>query len=114
MIIGNVQRQKNSPEMNGNVVERNRNRSDIKGSFFCRRSYTVMGTRGFFYRASVYKNNESNDTHSLSASATVHLYCAVEKRQMSANCLTVTLIFLTVRLLLFAMCTLTAMFSPWW
>lgn len=28
-------------------------------------------------------------THSLSTSATVHLYCAVEKRQMSANCRTV-------------------------
>lgn len=57
---------------------------------------------------------ELNDTHSLSASATVHLYCAVEKRQMSANCLTDTLIFFTVLLLLFAMCTFTAMFSPWW
>lgn len=55
---------------------------------------------------------ELNDTHSLSASATVHLYCAVEKRQMSANCLTDTLIFFTVLLLLFAMCTFTAMFSP--
>lgn len=55
-----------------------------------------------------------NGTHSLSASATVHLYCAVENKQMSANCLTDTLIFFTVRLLLFAMCTFTAMFSPWW
>lgn len=54
----------------------------------------------------------TNDTHSLSASATVHLYCAVENRQMSANCLTDTLIFFTVRLLLFAMCTFTAIFSP--
>lgn len=27
-------------------------------------------------------------TYSLSRSATVHLYCAVEKRHMSANCLT--------------------------
>ena len=55
-----------------------------------------------------------NDTHSLSASATVHLYCAVENRQMSANCLTDTLILFTVRLLLFAICTFTAIFSPWW
>lgn len=53
-------------------------------------------------------------TYSLSVSATVHLYWAVENRQMSANCLTETLIFLTVLLELLAMWTLTAIFSPWW
>ena len=36
-----------------------------------------------------------SQTYSLSTSATVHLYCAVEKRQMSANCLIDTLIFFT-------------------
>ena len=34
-------------------------------------------------------------------SSTVHLYCAVEKRQMSANCRTDTLIFFTALLELF-------------
>lgn len=53
-------------------------------------------------------------TYSDSTSATVHLYCAVEKRQMSANCRTDTLIFLTVLLELFAICTFTDKLSPWW
>ena len=52
-------------------------------------------------------------THSLSTSATVHLYCAVEKRQMSANCRTVTLIFFTALFELFWMCTFTDIVSPW-
>lgn len=51
-------------------------------------------------------------TYSDSTSATVHLYCAVENRQISANCLTDTFIFFTVRLELFAMCTLTDIVSP--
>jgi hypothetical protein len=37
----------------------------------------------------------------LTFSSTVHLYCAVEKRQMSANCRTETLIFFTALLELF-------------
>lgn len=52
-------------------------------------------------------------TYSDSISATVHLYCAVEKRQMSANCRTETLIFLTVLLELLAMWTFTDIDSPW-
>lgn len=51
-------------------------------------------------------------THSDSTSATEHLYCAVENKQMSANCLTDTLIFLTVLLELFAICTFTDILSP--
>lgn len=51
-------------------------------------------------------------TYSDSISATVHLYCAVEKRQISANCLTETLIFLTVLLELLAIWTLTDIVSP--
>ena len=43
----------------------------------------------------------SNSTYSLSTSATEHLYWAVENKQMSANCLTDTLIFLTGLLELF-------------
>lgn len=54
----------------------------------------------------------TSQTYSDSTSATVHLYCAVENKQMSANCRTETLIFLTVLLELFAICTLTAMDSP--
>lgn len=52
------------------------------------------------------------NTHSDSTSATVHLYCAVENKQMSANCRTDTLIFFTVLLELFAMCTFTDKLSP--
>ena len=55
----------------------------------------------------------NNNTYSLSTSATVHLYCAVEKRQMSASCLTETLIFLTALFELFWMCTFTERVSPW-
>lgn len=51
-------------------------------------------------------------TYSDSSSATVHLYCAVENRQISANCLTATLIFLTVLFELLAMCTFTDIVSP--
>ena len=40
-------------------------------------------------------------TYSLSTSATEHLYWAVENKQISANCLTDTLIFLTGLLELF-------------
>lgn len=54
----------------------------------------------------------TGSTHSDSTSATVHLYCAVENKQMSANCLTDTLIFFTVLLELFAICTFTARLSP--
>ena len=43
----------------------------------------------------------NNNTYSLSTSATEHLYWAVENKQMSANCLTDTLIFLTGLLELF-------------
>ena len=53
-----------------------------------------------------------NSTYSLSTSATEHLYWAVENKQMSANCLTDTLIFLTGLLELFWMWTLTEIFSP--
>lgn len=51
-------------------------------------------------------------TYSDSSSATVHLYCAVENRQISANCLTATLIFFTVLFELLAMCTFTDIVSP--
>lgn len=62
------------------------------------------------------KNMKSDDeiTYSDSTSATVHLYCAVEKRQMSANWRTETLIFFTVLFELLATCTLTEIVSPWW
>ena len=52
-------------------------------------------------------------TYSLSSSATQHLYCAVEKRQISANWRTDTLIFFTGLFELFWMCTLTEIISPW-
>lgn len=52
------------------------------------------------------------NTYSDSTSATVHLYWAVEKRQMSANCRTDTLIFFTVLFELFATCTFTDIVSP--
>lgn len=53
-------------------------------------------------------------TYSDSSSATVHLYCAVEKRQISANWRTEIFIFFTVRLELLATCTFTEIVSPWW
>lgn len=59
-------------------------------------------------------NKKKFNTYSDSISATVHLYCAVEKRHISANCLTETLIFLTVLLELLAIWTLTDIVSPWW
>lgn len=56
----------------------------------------------------------THKTYSDSTSATVHLYCAVENKQISANCLTETLIFFTVRFELFATWTFTEIVSPWW
>ena len=55
----------------------------------------------------------SKSTYSLSISDTEHLYCAVEKRQISANCRTDTLIFFTGLLELFCMWTFTERVSPW-
>lgn len=68
----------------------------------------------FAFHIRLYNLSNKVETHSLSVSATVHLYCAVENRQMSANWRTDTLIRFTDLLELFAMCTFTAIFSPWW